>query len=123
MLESNVHPEFLAQLKQLLPEAEIASFLETCHKPLKKSISIDPLRRTPELHELVTSRGWTLKQTPFTTNADTYWIDREDTSIALGNTALHQFGFFYMQEVAASVPAQIIPVEPNSLVLDMCAAP
>ncbi len=123
MLESNVHPDFLAQLKQLLPEAEIASFLDTCHRPLKKSISVDPTRRTPALHELVTSRGWKLKQTPFTENADTYRIDREDTSIALGNTALHQFGFFYMQEVAASIPAQIIPAEPGSLVLDMCAAP
>lgn len=36
---------------------------------------------------------------------------------------MHQAGFFYMQEVAASLPSQVLNVEAGDLVLDMCAAP
>lgn len=55
-----------------------------------------------------------------------FLIDRDDTSIALGNTLEHQAGWFYIQEVAAAHPPyllkQQIKNQPDKI-LDMCAAP
>ena len=55
-----------------------------------------------------------------------FLIDRDDTSIALGNTLEHQAGWFYIQEVAAAHPPHLlkqqIKNQPDKI-LDMCAAP
>lgn len=57
---------------------------------------------------------------------EVFLIDRDDTSVALGNTIEHRAGWFYVQEVAAAHPPfllkQHIVQEPQKI-LDMCAAP
>jgi 16S rRNA C967 or C1407 C5-methylase (RsmB/RsmF family) len=41
----------------------------------------------------------------------------------LGKTFLYQAGFFYIQELAASLPASQINSKPGDIILDMAAAP
>jgi len=38
---TKVHPDFLAQLKNLLPTVEVDQFLDACYRPLKKSMTIN----------------------------------------------------------------------------------
>lgn len=64
----------------------------------------------------------------FWNNLDSYYIERKDESSWLGNHWLHESGFFYMQEIAASLPAPVLSWcfgnKPSDLyLLDMCAAP
>ncbi len=42
---------------------------------------------------------------------------------SLGSHFLHQAGFFYVQEMAAGLSAQVLSPEKGDLVLDLCAAP
>lgn len=66
---------------------------------------------------------WTFRKQHFTKQRDVYYIEREDTSSWLGKHWLHNSWFFYMQEVAASLPAQFLSVKKWDIVLDMCSAP
>lgn len=54
-------------------------------------------------------------------------IDDNDTNVLPEHLNakhfLHQWGFFYIQETAASLPASQIHTQPNDIILDMCAAP
>lgn len=64
----------------------------------------------------------------FSETNDSYYIERADVSSWLGKNRLHESGFFYMQEVAASLAAPVLSscfenTEKNLCLLDMCAAP
>ncbi len=48
-----------------------------------------------------------------------YYLDYEK----VGNHPFHHAGLIYVQEPAAMAPAECIDIEPDSKVLDMCAAP
>jgi 16S rRNA (cytosine1407-C5)-methyltransferase len=75
-------------------------------KPLKKSIRVNTRKLSlPVFHELALERGWQLTPTDI---PEVFLIDREDTSVALGNTPEHQNGLFYVQEVAAAHPPHFL---------------
>ena len=67
--------------------------------------------------------GWHLHNPDFLDNPTTFYIDRDNLDMALGRTFLHQAGFFYIQEVAASLSAPQLDLQAGDLVLDMAAAP
>jgi 16S rRNA (cytosine1407-C5)-methyltransferase len=120
----NIHPDFITEIKKLLPADEIDNFLVACDKPVKKSISVCIGKIDPDkLVEITTKRWWHLLPSQFHTSPWSYYIDRDDTSTALGRTFLYQAWFFYIQELAASLPASQIEAQPWALVLDMAAAP
>ena len=56
-----------------------------------------------------------------------FYIDREDTSLALGHTLEHIAGFFYVQELAASSSpfymSEDVRDDTDYLILDMSASP
>jgi len=41
----------------------------------------------------------------------------------LGQHFLHQGGFFYIQELSASMSAPLLDAQPGEVILDLCAAP
>lgn len=86
-------------------------------KIIKNKIDIDDFLHMSQKY------WWTLQKQKFTPNNDVYYITREDTSSWLGKHWLHNSWFFYVQEVAASLPAQFLPVKKWDIVLDMCSAP
>ena len=122
--KTSIHPQFHTLLQKILPPRELEDFLNTRHQPLKKSITINTAKiSTEDFLRITKERWWTLTPTPFLHQTNTFYIDRTDTSIPLGNTFLHQAWFFYIQEVAASLPATQIFSQAHDIILDMAAAP
>ena len=105
-------------------QQECDDFLASLQKPIGKSFSVISSRMNSQLlHDATKHDGRTVWSTPFSAQTDTRYVDREDTTIALGKSPYHLAGYFYIQEVAASIPAYLIDLPDNALVLDMCAAP
>lgn len=125
-----VSQAFRDMIAEILPsQSEQASFFDAFQQPLKKSLSI-VRHRAPDFEK--NHSKFILSDTPFSKEfSDTMYVDRDDTSIALGKTRQHLTGQFYIQEVAAALPANILkslldqeqlPDHPIK-VLDLCAAP
>jgi 16S rRNA C967 or C1407 C5-methylase (RsmB/RsmF family) len=112
-------------IKGLIPETqERETFFNALGKPLTKSVSPVPHRiNLKDFEKRAQSYNRKLEKPEVYPDGGSYYIHRDDTSIPLGNHRLHQCGYFYMQEVAASLPASLIHPKSGSLVLDMCAAP
>ena len=120
----DVHKNFVDALRDWLPEEEIEPYLQAAQQPLKKSISLTTNKMSVEEFIATTRpRGWHLTPIPFASDAESFYIDREDTEIALGSTFLHQTGYFYIQEIAASLSAPHVPLHDGAIVLDMAASP
>jgi len=82
-------------------EQEMDDFQDALSRPLKKTIRINTNKiSVPDFQNLAEQNNWKLSKTPLGKNM--FYIDREDTSIALGNTLEHIAGYFYVQELAAS---------------------
>ncbi len=121
---NEVHPDFLEQLKDLLPAGEVDQFLDTCFAPLKKSITVNTAKISVEKFiEITQECWWHLTPSPFVKDPISFYIDRDTRPLPLGKTFLHQCGFFYIQEIAASLPATQIYVSAGQVILDMAAAP
>lgn len=125
-----VSQAFRDMIAEVLPsQSEQASFFDAFQQPLKKSLSIIR-HRAPDFEQK--NPKFILSDTPFSKEfSDTMYVDRDDTSIALGKTRQHLTGQFYIQEVAAALPTNILkslfdqeqlPDHPIK-VLDLCAAP
>lgn len=86
------------------PEAE--EIIAAMKKPIGKSIRVNTRKITLADFEIhAKEQGWELTATDI---PEVFLIDREDTSIALGNTLEHQAGWFYIQEVAAAMPPHLL---------------
>jgi 16S rRNA C967 or C1407 C5-methylase (RsmB/RsmF family) len=127
------HPSYLDMVKTLLPPDEFLEFENWYDKPIKKSIKM--LKTTPlqnenhhytTIREQLTNDGRILTPPKFSRKGTPYddllFVEKTDKQ-SLGSHPLHQQGAFYVQEMAAGLPAQVLNVQPNDLVLDMCAAP
>ncbi len=105
---------------------EMWKFETALSKPLWKSIRINTNKISVEDFKLIANdNNWTLTESSLGKNM--FYIDREDTSLALGNTLEHINGYFYIQEVAASsspyyMSGDIVDTNPY-LILDMSASP
>jgi len=126
-----VSQAFRDMIAEILPsQSEQASFFDSFQQPLKKSLSIIR-HRAPDFEQK--NPKFILSDTPFSKEfSDTAYVDRDDTSIALGKTRQHLTGQFYIQEVAAALPANILKWYLQELstlhsqpltILDLCAAP
>jgi 16S rRNA (cytosine1407-C5)-methyltransferase len=124
MGKQNLHEKFVDQLQHRLPEGNVQAFEDACRTPLKKSITINTEKISVEDFLAITKpRGRHLEANTFTDDPTTFYIDREDLTLALGRTFLYQSGFFYIQEVAASLSAPQLDLKDGDTVLDMAAAP
>ncbi len=77
------------------------------------------------LLERAAEHQWQLKPVPWCDSG--YWINREDESVPLGNTAEHLSGALYIQEASSMLPVTALfhhwsPAE-QATVLDAAAAP
>ncbi len=122
---TTIAPEFLESIMPLLQdEQEKDAFIEACTLPLKKSITINTHKASlDEFLAITKPRWWHLSPEPFTDAPNSFSIDRDDLTHALGNTFLYKSWFFYIQEIAASMPANLIETKPWDIILDVCAAP
>jgi 16S rRNA C967 or C1407 C5-methylase (RsmB/RsmF family) len=118
---------YLDMVKTLLPENEYIAFTQHYQKPLQKSIKI--LTSKTDIFafkQRVSKDGRTFKPPNFSRKGKPYddvlFVEKPHT-YSLGSHPLHQAGYFYVQEMAAGLPAQILNIQPNTIVLDLCAAP
>ena len=126
-----ISQEFRDMIASILPtQSEQEDFFASFQLPLKKSLSINrhhTKRFEQEYPQFILSDSPFGKDFP-----DTVYVDREDTSLALGKSRQHLTGKFYIQEVAAALPANILKTYLQALannsteplrLLDVCAAP
>lgn len=117
---------FESMISQLLWHDTQATeaYFSCCYKPVSKSIKIFSSKiAVQDFCTLATKQWRQLKNDEFLPNRDVFYITRDDDSSWLWKHWLHNTGFFYMQEMAASLPAMFLDIKPGDIVLDMCAAP
>lgn len=86
---------------------------------LKKSIRVNTLKISHEqFAQRMKSIGVTLTKVPFL--SDGYYAE---APFSFGAIAEYLSGYYYLQEAAAQLPAEILAPSPTDTVLDMCAAP
>ncbi len=127
-----ISDNFIDAIRPILQdEQSIEAYKQAAQRPLKKSLKIINSRvRDNDNYDNIaddflqlTPWDWTLSATVFAELKDQFYIDRETIDIALGKTRQHLCGFFYLQEVAASLPANFLDIPEGGIVLDVCAAP
>jgi 16S rRNA (cytosine1407-C5)-methyltransferase len=83
------------------PPEEMKDFESALSRPLKKTIRVNTNKISiGDFRQLANQHGWILWETPLGKNM--FYIDRDDTSLALGHTLEHIAWYFYVQELAAS---------------------
>ena len=102
-----MNPDFLNRIQSYIPN-EMDDFLSSLDRPMYRGLRVNPQKwKKPKL---------SLKRAPFSENE--YYVDE-----ALGNHPYHLAGLFYLQEPSASSAVEILDVQPDDVVLDLCAAP
>lgn len=121
--------DFLEYIKKefAFDETQMQEF-ETCLiAPLKKSLRVNTRKISVEAFEQIAhAKEWSLTKTGYGKN--TFYIDRtQDLDTALWNTYEHLAGYFYVQEVAASMSPYYLSNdtidETSHIILDMSASP
>lgn len=118
---------YLDFIKTLLPESEFLAFKETYQARIPKSIKlITTKKEKADLIDYFSSIGRSLSAPELTHQGEAYadvlYVHKDDKA-SLGSHFLHQWGFFYVQEVAAGLSAQILNPQKWDIMLDLCAAP
>lgn len=119
---------YLVFIRELLSdEGSFQAFEKYYKQRLPKSIKLISSKiEKSELLPFFQKKNWSLKEPDFSSWSfrydDVCYLRKPDTK-SLWSHFLHQAGFFYVQEVSAGLPAQILPLEKWDKVLDLCAAP
>jgi len=72
-----------------------------------------------KLIERLEKKGVTLGKVPFLENG--YYIEKSKVSISA--LPEHLLGYYYIQEAASQIPAELLNITKKDIVLDCCAAP
>ena len=95
----------------------------TQDQPLDISIRINTLKADPEnaIQKWSGIYGWQAEAIPFCPSG--YWLRETDTSPS--STLEHRLGYYYIQEAASMLPAELFDLEKieHPLILDMAASP
>jgi len=101
-------------------EQEAIQFLEACEHPIRRAIRLNTLRApAEETLSRLKAKGVRLERVP--------WLDTGYTAdfkrISPGSLLEHMRGFYYVQGVPSMTVAEALRPQPDSLVVDMAAAP
>ncbi len=108
--------EFLFRIKSLLGD-DFDEFLRFYENENYKGLRVNTLKCSAEKLRMLVD--FELVNTPFCNEG--FYIPSDVTS--LGNSPLHHCGAFYIQEPSATSAVEMLGVEKNDFVLDLCAAP
>jgi NOL1/NOP2/sun family putative RNA methylase len=101
-------------------EQEAIQFLEACEQPIKRAIRLNTLRApAKETLSRLKGKNVRLERVP--------WLDTgylaDFKRISPGSLLEHMRGFYYVQGVPSMTVAEALHPQPDSLVVDMAAAP
>lgn len=106
---------FLSEMKDLLGD-DYADFVSSFDSSYKSGLRINHLKISADEFERVAP--YSIKKIPFVPGA--YYVDDND---GWSKHPYYHAGLYYLQEPSAMLPASILPVEEDDIVLDLCAAP
>ena len=106
--------EFENRMKSLLGSG-YDDFVASLNQPPVKAFRVNKTKISIEDFEKINPFGQ--EKIPYVEGG--YYLDCEK----VGNHPFHHAGMIYVQEPAAMAPAECIDIEPDSKILDMCAAP
>ena len=117
---------FLDLMREAMPaHLSFDDFIAACGRPLRRSIRVNTLKiSVADFLRLVAPYGWQLTPVPWCEEG--FWIEREDEdALALGSTAEHLSGLFYIQEASSMLPVSALFADDNHprAVMDVAAAP
>ena len=126
--KSEINERFVAYFRENFFENnpdELTRFLESLTKPLPKTVRVNTNRISVENFKIRAERNnWTLTPTP---NPTVFRIDRTAIKLPLGHTLEHLLGYFYIQELSASMSVHYLAEgkidQSPYLILDMAASP
>lgn len=110
----NLPVEFTARMKDILKD-EYDSFINTYSDVPVRSFRVNTDKISVEDFEKVNI--FSTEKIPYVKNGYYFKYDK------IGNHPYHHAGMIYVQEPAAMAPAECIDINPDWIVLDMCAAP
>ncbi|HIQ79988.1 MAG TPA: RsmB/NOP family class I SAM-dependent RNA methyltransferase [Candidatus Scatavimonas merdigallinarum] len=108
---------FLQRMRQLLQDDEYKAYLSLLTRPYFKGVRINTLKYSADKARALFD--FALQPSPFCRNG--YYIPYQ--AQALGKTAMHHAGAFYVQEPSATSAVTVLAPEKGDKVLDLCAAP
>jgi len=116
---------FLQHIQESLPDAlSITDFITYCQKPLRKCIRVNTLKTSIDTFKTIAiNNQWQLTPVPWCETG--FWIEVDESTVPLGNTAEHMAGLFYIQEASSMMPVSALfhNLLPPESILDMAAAP
>lgn len=117
--------DFFAYIRQFLDsDEEFSRFVDALPKPLTRTVKVLWSRvDIPSFVQMMHTQWTQLSPTIFRDFVDMFYVQRDSSSLALWKTFSHLLGWFYMQELAASIPPHVVDLPENWVVLDMSAAP
>ncbi|NLB91062.1 MAG: hypothetical protein GX786_07580 [Clostridiales bacterium] len=111
---------FIKQMKKLLSEKELFSFLSSYNMPAAKGLSINT-NKTHSLLQLLSLFNLTQDSLiPWYKHG--YFLNATQRTLA-GKDILHELGAYYLQEPSAMIPVSVLDPQPGEKILDLCAAP
>jgi len=118
---------FIDKMKNILPShLQLNDLIEYCHKPLRRAVRVNTLKISIEdFQARAKEHQWQL--TPIPWCKEGFWIDAQDDTYSLGNSAEHQSGLCYIQEASSMMPVAALfhffKQTDNAILLDAAAAP
>lgn len=115
-----MNPGSLERYRNLLSTIEFEQLQQAVQCPLSSAIRINTLKITVDEARRAWSAwyGWQVQPVPF---CDAGW---QVTGRDVAQTLEHKMGFYYIQDAASMLPAEMFSFEQDgSLILDMAAAP
>ena len=106
-----------------LSPLEFKKLIDSLEKPLHISIRINQLKSDPKTitEKWEQAYQWAFSPIPFCSSG--FWI--VEPSASPGKTIEHRLGYFYIQEAASMLPAEVFDFDglDHPLILDMAASP
>lgn len=106
-------PLFRQRMESLLGDQSQA-FFDSMEQPLYQGLRISPRKQSVDQ---------TLRQLPFLKEPSPFAKNTWFISGSYGLTPAHVQGLIYLQEPSAGCAVEAMEIEPDNLVLDLCAAP
>ena len=109
-------PEVFKERMKLMLGNEYAAFTESYRFPASHGLRLNPLKTS--IDKITAAFGTALSPIEWCPTGFYY-----NDTIKPGKHPYHEAGAYYIQEPSAMAPAEYLDIQPDDMVLDLCAAP